>query len=101
MTCGACTAHAQICSGGSGIFLHVTECRIILTSNVKRGASLPAPYVNEYGETDEGMRRGNPLRLDPARWAELNQMWMTNDIPDKISRQFDPDYRDLARWWEF
>ena len=37
------------------------------------GAYLPAPYVDEYGETDRGLRRGNPLMLDEEKYAELNR----------------------------
>ena len=37
------------------------------------GAYLPAPYVDEYGETDKMLRRGNPLMLDEEKYAELNR----------------------------
>ena len=40
---------------------------------VLSGAYLSAPYVDEYGETDKGLKRGNPLFLDQEKYAELNR----------------------------
>ena len=37
------------------------------------GTFLPAPYIDEYGETDKGLKRGNPLSLDPDKYEELNR----------------------------
>ena len=38
------------------------------------GVLLPAPYVDEYGECDEGLKRGNPLKLDKTMYEELNKV---------------------------
>ena len=35
---------------------------------------MPAPYVDEYGECDEGLKRGNPLKLDKSMYEELNKV---------------------------
>ena len=47
---------------------------------------MPAPYVDEFGEVDLGLQRGNPLRLEPSLYAEINNLWLNNDVPDKIAR---------------
>lgn len=60
---------------------------------------LPAPYVDEYGERDEGLKRGNPLFLDEARYEELNQCWLRNGIPDKIARSFDEEVLIISAQW--
>lgn len=53
---GACNYHMRICSGDSnGIFLRIRECQVVLLSK-KRGTYKPAPYVDEFGETDTGFR---------------------------------------------
>ena len=44
-----------------------------------------------YGESDEGLKRGNPLHLDVEMYEDLAKMWITCDVPDRISRTFDPD----------
>ena len=41
---------------------------------ISTGVLLPAPYVDEYGECDEGLKRGNPLKLDKAMYEELNKV---------------------------
>ena len=98
-SCGGCTVHAQTCSGGMGIFLIIRKCKMVLLSDVTRGAFLPAPYVDEFGETDEGMRRGNPLTFSQDLWEDLNTMWLNNDVPDRISRRFDGDYVTIRASW--
>ena len=61
---GCCTAHAYKCSGSVGIFLRVSECQVLLLHlNVSshedsqvRGCFVPAPYLDDYGETDQLLR---------------------------------------------
>jgi hypothetical protein len=38
------------------------------------GAFLPAPYLDEYGEADPGLKRGNPLHLNQQAYQELNRL---------------------------
>ena len=45
---------------------------------ISLGVLLPAPYVDEYGECDEGLKRGNPLKLDKAMYEELNKVNYSN-----------------------
>ena len=45
---------------------------------ISTGVLLPAPYVDEYGECDEGLKRGNPLKLDKAMYEELNKVCHAN-----------------------
>ncbi|XP_013163540.1 PREDICTED: E3 ubiquitin-protein ligase UBR2-like, partial [Papilio xuthus] len=67
---GAVVAHAAHCGAGSGVFLRVRDCELLLLAAAapSRGAMLPAPYLDTYGETDQGLRRGNPLHLCPERY---------------------------------
>jgi hypothetical protein len=36
-------------------FFRVRECQIVLLAGTK-GCFIPAPYVDSYGETDQGLR---------------------------------------------
>ena len=38
---------------------------------------MSAPYIDEYGETDKGLRRGNPMYLDQEKYEELNRLDFT------------------------
>lgn len=44
------------------------------------------PYVDEYGETDQGLRRGNPLRFSPEKYDYLRKLWVNHAIPEEIVR---------------
>ena len=37
---------------------------------------MPAPYVDEYGECDEGLKRGNPLKLNKAMYEDLKKVYL-------------------------
>ena len=53
---GSITSHVHKCSAGVGILLIVRECRIILRFGQNRGCFYSPPYLDEHGETDEGLR---------------------------------------------
>ena len=72
-TVGAATAHAQTCGAGTGIFLRlvsdarcntitqslyhsVRECQVLLMSGRTKGCFFAPPYLDDYGETDQGLR---------------------------------------------
>uniref|UniRef100_A0A671QTS3 E3 ubiquitin-protein ligase n=1 Tax=Sinocyclocheilus anshuiensis TaxID=1608454 RepID=A0A671QTS3_9TELE len=86
---GACTAHATICGAGVGMFLRVRECEIILMASKTRGSPYPAPYLDDYGETDPQLGRGNPLHLCPERYRKLLHMWQQHCILEEIARSLE------------
>lgn len=53
---GACAAHALKCGAGVGVFLRVRECQILLMTNKNKGCFYSPPYLDAYGETDQGLR---------------------------------------------
>ncbi|CAG9128754.1 unnamed protein product [Plutella xylostella] len=50
---GAAVAHARTCGAGAGLFLRVRDCETLLLAAPARGATMPAPYLDSYGETDQ------------------------------------------------
>ncbi|XP_046711512.1 E3 ubiquitin-protein ligase UBR1 isoform X2 [Silurus meridionalis] len=86
---GACTAHAATCGAGVGMFLRVRECEIVLMASRTRGSTYPAPYLDEYGETDPQLNRGNPLHLCPERYRKLHQLWQQHCILEEIARSLE------------
>lgn len=86
---GACTAHAATCGAGVGIFLRIRECEIVLRASKTRGSTYPAPYLDDYGETDPHLVRGNPLHLCPERYRKLNQLWQQHCILEEIARSLE------------
>lgn len=95
---GTSCAHARKCGNNVGMFLRVAECQVMLihlnpTSDgiTARGCFLPAPYVDDYGETDQFLKRGNPLKLCFSRYQKLYKDWLSHSIPDVISRRYQTD----------
>uniref|UniRef100_A0A4W4H9P8 E3 ubiquitin-protein ligase n=1 Tax=Electrophorus electricus TaxID=8005 RepID=A0A4W4H9P8_ELEEL len=86
---GACTAHAATCGAGVGMFLRIRECEIVLMASRTRGSTYPAPYLDDYGETDPQLGRGNPLHLCPERYRKLHQLWLQHCILEEIARSLE------------
>ncbi|GAB1286773.1 E3 ubiquitin-protein ligase UBR1 [Apodemus speciosus] len=68
------------------IFLKIRECRVVLVEGKARGCAYPAPYLDEYGETDPGLKRGNPLHLSRERYRKLHLVWQQHCIIEEIAR---------------
>lgn len=86
---GACTTHALQCGAGICIFLKIRECRVVLIEGKTRGCIYAAPYLDEYGETDPGLKRGNPLRLSHERYRKLHLLWQQHCIIEEIAHSLE------------
>ncbi|XP_028170096.1 E3 ubiquitin-protein ligase UBR1 [Ostrinia furnacalis] len=95
---GAGVAHALSCGAGAGVFLRVRDCELMLLAAPARGAMLPAPYLDSYGETDQGLRRGNPLHLCPERYEQLRMTWLSHGVHERIARALDSNMLVTAPW---
>ncbi len=121
-TKGACMQHAEKCSGSCGMFLRPLECKVMLISSSGKGCFLGAPYVDEYGEQDNGLklvfqsskhcakwalqsfcwpfRRGNPLFLNEEMLSSLKTIWYSQSVSETVSRQIGKSsFRLLAFDW--
>ncbi|KAJ7413492.1 hypothetical protein WISP_90316 [Willisornis vidua] len=64
----------------------IRECKVVLIEGKARGCLYPAPYLDEYGETDPGLKRGNPLHLCRERYRKLHLLWQQHCIIEEIAR---------------
>ncbi|XP_070180013.1 E3 ubiquitin-protein ligase UBR2-like isoform X1 [Littorina saxatilis] len=90
-TVGAATQHTDACGAGNGIFLRVRDCQILLLSGKAKGCFLPAPYLDSYGESDQGLRRGNPLTLCKDQYDNIQKIWFQHNIPQTIARNMNQE----------
>lgn len=96
---GSCTYHAHECSGGVGVFLRIRNCQILLLSGRSKGCYMPAPYIDDHGETDFGLIRGAPLHLARLHYERLQQSWLSHTVPEQISRTLhNSSYASNINW---
>lgn len=86
---GACNAHLLACGASIGVMLRIRECRVHLLVNNLRGANYLPPYVDKFGEVDQGLQRGNPLTLWREQYERINKLWMTHGIAEEVTRQME------------
>lgn len=96
---GSCTFHVHSCGAGIGIFLRIRDSEILLLG-MNKGCFIPAPYLDEYGETDQGLRRGNPLRLCKERYKKLHIIWLSHGIHEEITRRTETQQTLFATQWQ-
>ncbi|GCC35536.1 hypothetical protein chiPu_0014021 [Chiloscyllium punctatum] len=97
---GACVAHAINCGSGLGMFLRIRECQVLLLAGKNRGCFIPAPYLDDYGETDQLLRRGNPLHLCTERYKKLERLWQQHRILEEITRSQDMNQVVIGLEWQ-
>ncbi|KAF9914580.1 hypothetical protein BX616_007995 [Lobosporangium transversale] len=93
---GECNTHASTCTGPVGIYLLIKKC-VILLLHVRNGCFHPAPFLDEHGEADLGLRRGRPQFLNQMRYDDLRRLWLTHGIPIHVARKIEQSY-DIGGW---
>ncbi|XP_060531062.1 E3 ubiquitin-protein ligase UBR2 [Cylas formicarius] len=96
---GACNLHASKCGAGVGIFLRIRDCELLLLTAPHRGCFIVPPYLDDHGETDQGLRRGNPLKLSRERYEKLQNLWLAHGIHEEIARQIETSNHIVATQW--
>ena len=96
---GACNAHTLVCGGGCGIFLRVRDCKVVMLAGLSKGTFIQPPYVDEYGETDVGLKRGNPLHLSKERYRKVYKLWLNHSIPKEISSNLESNPYYITTPW--
>jgi len=96
---GACTYHSHFCGAGVGLFLRIRDCKVLLLAGKTKGCYLPPPFIDEFGETDQGLIRGNPLHLCESSYNELHRLWLRHGIPEQIAHALEVSSNLSATNW--
>jgi len=96
---GACTAHGQVCGLGACLFLRVRECKLLLMAGKSKGCFLPPPYVDAYGETDQGLRRGDPLHICDASRRKLELLWRSHGLYNEAAKYMENSQTLVVTEW--
>jgi E3 ubiquitin-protein ligase UBR2 len=95
---GGFTQHAQTCGDGLGMALWILEVYVVLLDasdlHHVKGCTLTPPYLDQYGESDPGLRRGSPLILSEESLQQLHQVWFQHRVPERIIQEME-SHRNL------
>ncbi|XP_030626324.1 E3 ubiquitin-protein ligase UBR2 isoform X2 [Chanos chanos] len=97
---GACTAHTFACGAGVGIFLRVRESQVLFLAGKTKGCFYAPPYLDDYGETDQGLRRGNPLHLCRERYRKIQKLWRQHSITEEIGHAQEANQTLVSIDWQ-
>ncbi|XP_068457943.1 E3 ubiquitin-protein ligase UBR2 isoform X2 [Clinocottus analis] len=97
---GACTAHTSTCGAGLGLFLRVRESQVLFVAGKTKGCFYPPPYLDDYGETDQGLKRGNPLHLCLERYRKIERLWRQHGVAEVIGHAQEADQTLVAIDWQ-
>ncbi|EFP75552.2 uncharacterized protein PGTG_00883 [Puccinia graminis f. sp. tritici CRL 75-36-700-3] len=96
---GECNVHMWNCGGSVGVYLLIKKCSTLFLA-AENGAFSMAPYLDEHGEHDVGMKRGRPQFLHQARWDEIRRVWLTHNVPTFVARRQEAS-TDVGGWPTF
>lgn len=94
---GTCTYHTFKCCAEVGIFLRIRDCQVVYLGRNK-GCFVHPPYLDQYGETDMGLRRGNPLHLCSARYSKIHLAWLDHGLHEEIARSSESSSSAGTQW---
>ena len=82
---GECTLHARVCSGGIGVFLLISEMRVLLLYRSYSCYHSPL-YLDDNGEIDTSKGRNKPMYLSYKRYMRLQELYRNHLIPIEVIR---------------
>ncbi|ORX64383.1 hypothetical protein DL89DRAFT_252038 [Linderina pennispora] len=93
---GECNMHMKSCGGTVGVYLLVKKCGLLLLHH-DNGCFMSAPYLDQHGEVDLGLKRGRPLFINQNRYDEMRKLVLTQKIPVFVARKIDQAF-DIGGW---
>ncbi|KAB5580696.1 hypothetical protein GE09DRAFT_448226 [Coniochaeta sp. 2T2.1] len=98
VTVGGANQHLAKCQKTIGLFLNIRRC-VIFMLHRQSGSFANAPYIDQYGEMDMGLRHGRELFLHQKRYDTfLRNLWLGHGIPSFIARKLEADINNGG--WE-
>lgn len=64
------------------------------------GVYITPPYVDKYGETDEGLRRGNPLTLNAKSYKDLHKQWLSHTLCQTTCKNHEDGFFPVLTNWQ-
>ncbi|KAJ1666955.1 E3 ubiquitin-protein ligase ubr1 [Coemansia sp. RSA 1646] len=93
---GECNMHMKTCGGSVGMYLLVKKCGLLLLHH-DNGCFMSAPYLDQHGEVDLGLKRGRPLFINRVRYEEMRKLVLAQKIPIYVAHKIDQAF-DIGGW---
>ncbi|KAH8910933.1 hypothetical protein BR93DRAFT_923658 [Coniochaeta sp. PMI_546] len=98
VTVGGANQHIAKCQKTIGLFLNIRRC-VVFMLHRQSGSFANAPYIDQYGEMDMGLRHGRELFLHQKRYDTfLRNLWLGHGVPSFIARKLEADINNGG--WE-
>eukprot|EP00064_Thunnus_orientalis_P019879 superscaffoldBa00005179_g20009 len=78
----------------------VRESQVLFVAGKTKGCFYPPPYLDDYGETDQGLKRGNPLHLCADRYRKIERLWRQHGIAEVIGHAQEANQTLVAIDWQ-
>jgi hypothetical protein len=79
--------HSQHCGANTAVFLAVhTSAVVVIRGN--RACVWGSVYLDAHDEEDNGLQRGKPLYMVPARFALLQTQWLTHSFDHTCGKRW-------------
>lgn len=92
------TPQKNRCQKTIGLFLNIRRC-VVFMLHRQSGSFANAPYIDQYGEMDMGLRHGRELFLHQKRYDTfLRNLWLGHGVPSFIARKLEADINNGG--WE-
>lgn len=82
------------------MFLRVGECDILLLATLNKGSYMMSPYLDKFGQIDQGLKRGNPLFLNKDHYRKLQLLWLSHGLHKEISSYLEAQHNPLLTNWQ-
>jgi hypothetical protein len=83
---GECTLHARSCGAGTGVFVLVQQCQVLLVRG-SRSVYWPSLYLDSSGEVNEQRGQNRPLFLSAKRYKKLEDLYLSHQIAKELVRK--------------
>jgi len=95
---GEVTLHARECGAGIGVFFLAHKCTVLLVRG-SRAMFYPSIYVDQHGESGEGLHSNRPLYLSAKKYQKLQELYLKHQIGSEITRHRSTADRNIRANW--
>ena len=95
---GEATLHARECGSGVGVFFLAHKGTVLLLRG-SRAIYYPSVYVDQNGESGEGLHNNRPLFLSAKKYRKLEELYLKHQIGTEVTRNRSTADKNIRLNW--